>query len=265
MKCNICQTDTTPIFQGIVLSKYQTQYYGCPRCGFLQTDPPHWLAEAYTQPINRSDVGYVARNVAFTEFTTLLLSSCFPRCGPCVDFGGGYGMFVRLMRDRGYNFYRQDKFCPNLFAADFEAPNDPAIHYDFLTAFEVFEHLNDPVCELEKMLRMSDHILFSTEAVPLPYPPLDQWAYYGLEHGQHIAFYPIKTLQFLAERYQMFLYSSPDRSVHFFSRRAISRFRWSMMFRRGSRWLIKHLVRQPPSLLMPDYHRVTAMIRNTPV
>ena len=265
MKCKICQAETTPIHQATFLDKYPVQYQGCPVCGFLQTDPPHWLAEAYSQPINRSDVGYITRNFGLADLTAVLLRAGLPAAGPYVDFGGGYGMFVRLMRDHGYDFYRQDKYCPNLFAPDFEAPDDPAKRYGLLTAFEVFEHLDDPIRDLESMLRMSDRILFSTEAIPLPYPPIDAWGYYGLEHGQHIALYAMKTLAFLARRYRLYLYSSPNRAVHLFSREPVSKLWWSLVFRPRVRWLIKRFARKPPSLLMPDYHQVVARIRAAPV
>ncbi len=50
-------------------------------------------------------------------------------------------MFVRLMRDNGFDFYRSDRQCENLFAKGFEASLDVSPSYELLTAFEVFEHL----------------------------------------------------------------------------------------------------------------------------
>jgi hypothetical protein len=40
--------------------------------------------------------------------------------------------------------------------------------------------------------------MFSTLLVPEPAPKLEDWWYYGLEHGQHIAFYTRKSLAVLA-------------------------------------------------------------------
>jgi hypothetical protein len=58
-----------------------------------------------------------------------------------MDFGGGYGMFVRLMRDLGFDLYWQDKSCKHLFAAELEVREVPSRKSEFLTTFDVFEHL----------------------------------------------------------------------------------------------------------------------------
>jgi len=43
----------------------------------------------------------------------------------------------------------------------------------------------------------------------------DAWWYYGLHHGQHIGFYRLKTLQYLAEKYGKALYTN-GKSCHLF-------------------------------------------------
>lgn len=227
----------------------------------MQTDEPHWLPEVYVESINRSDVGYISRNLSLSKVAATVLDTFFPGPHAGVDFGGGYGMFVRLMRDQGYDFYRLDKYCANLFAPDFEATDDGSVRYGLLTAFEVFEHLDQPIREIEKMLSLSDNILFSTEALPEPYPPLDQWKYYGLEHGQHIALYSARTLRYLANRYGLHLRSWPGNGLHLFSRAPISPLRWWVLRREKVRWLTGSLRRRRPSLLMPDYQAVVAKIK----
>jgi hypothetical protein len=37
-----------------------------------------------------------------------LIDYAFPDATTFVDFGGGYGLFARLMRDAGYEFYHLD-------------------------------------------------------------------------------------------------------------------------------------------------------------
>src|SRR4051794_4170548 len=159
VRCKICDSSTEVFQRGSDLGKYEADYFRCPMCGFIQTEEPHWLSEAYEAPINRSDVGYLMRNITYSKITSALLSSCFDPGRPCVDYGGGYGVFVRLMRDRGYDFYRYDKYCPNLFAPDFEV-REGTVGFELLTAFEVFEHLVEPRAELEAMLTFSENILF---------------------------------------------------------------------------------------------------------
>jgi len=77
-----------------------------------------------------------------------------------LDYAGGYGVFVRLMRDIGFDFYWQDKYTENLFVRGFEY--DEKKRFDFLTSFKSFEHFDQPLQEIENMLSFSDNILFST-------------------------------------------------------------------------------------------------------
>ena len=44
----------------------------------------------------------------------------FKSNGSIVDYGGGYGLLVRLMRNSGFDFYRYDPYCANFFAKGFE-------------------------------------------------------------------------------------------------------------------------------------------------
>jgi hypothetical protein len=56
---------------------------------------------------------------------------------PVASSIGGYGMFVRLMRDGGFDFHREDPLCDNLFAQGFDRQDDGT--FELVTAFEVFE------------------------------------------------------------------------------------------------------------------------------
>lgn len=112
-----------------------------------------------------------------------------------------------MMRDAGYDFYRYDKHCENVFSPDFEA--EPAVDggYQLVTAFELFEHLVHPVAELERMLAFSREIFFCTALIAQSPPSLEAWSYYGLDHGQHISFFPRRSLELLGERFGLRLYT----------------------------------------------------------
>ena len=58
------------------------------------------------------------------------------------------------------------------------------------------------------MLKLSNTIIFSTEILPMPVPKPDDWWYYAFEHGQHISFYSLRTLEFLADKFDLNLYTS---------------------------------------------------------
>lgn len=69
MKCKICSAESSFFAEGKVLNKYTIKYYKCKICDFLQTEEPYWLEESYKDAINRSDVGYVYRNIKLAEIT----------------------------------------------------------------------------------------------------------------------------------------------------------------------------------------------------
>src|SRR5260370_12471138 len=71
------------------------------------------------------------------------------------------------------------------------------------------------------VLSISDSILFFTEPLPIPAPPIADWWYYGPEHGQHIAFFTREALQQLAARFGANYYTNGG-IIHLISRRHIS-------------------------------------------
>jgi len=204
MKCKICQSDVQNAGQATLL-KYEVKFYSCPHCHFLFTEEPYWLDEAYGESINLTDTGMMDRNYKLARKTMVSLLALFKgKTFRGLDYGGGYGVFTRLMRDYGFDFYWQDKYTENLFARGFEFQGK---HADVVTVFEAFEHFPEPLQELETLLELSDTIIFSTLLLPKPRPKFDEWWYYGLEHGQHISFYSKETLKFLAKKYELNLYS----------------------------------------------------------
>jgi glycosyltransferase involved in cell wall biosynthesis len=196
MKCNICKSTSNLFSQYAILGKHSIKYYQCTECGFVQTESPYWLEEAYSDAIADSDIGLVYRNLNLSVLTSGIISNHFNSDASFLDYGGGYGLFVRLMRDNGFDFYWEDKFCQNIFAKDFTL--QPGVKYELLTAFEVFEHLSEPLIEIEKMLQFSDSILFSTELLPASNPRPGEWWCYAPQTGQHISFYSHESLQKLA-------------------------------------------------------------------
>ena len=217
-KCSICGLPTGLIFSAKIINKYEIDYFSCPNCGLLQTEDPFWLEEVYKNPINFFDTGVLSRNMKLSKRATVLLYLLFDRRAAYLDYAGGYGIFTRLMRDIGFNFFWHDPYSPNLMARGFEYKRDRDI--ELITVFETFEHLARPLVEIEKMLSISRNILFTTLLLPTEIPGPEDWWYYGREHGQHVSFYSLKTLNTIAKKYGLRL-CSDHRNIHLLSEKPI--------------------------------------------
>ena len=237
MNCKICRKENNVCYSAEILFKYNIDYFQCSNCGFVQTEEPFWLDEAYARPINYSDTGYIVRNLLYSDRLILLLYILFGSKGKFLDYAGGYGVFVRLMRDIGFDFLWDDKYTENLFAAGFEWDQKSKI--DAVTLFEVFEHFVDPILEIENLLNITDTIIFSTDLYPEPLPEPLTWSYYGLNHGQHISLYSKKTLNFIAIKFKLNYYNLA--SVHILTKRKLSKFEQTLikMWRLGLNKFIK--------------------------
>jgi hypothetical protein len=221
--CRICTSATIKLFTADLL-KNPVRYFECPSCGYVQTEAPYWLDRAYAEAINDSDTGILWRNrfnAHVAVMTLLILGKPKERV---VDFAGGYGLLVRFLRDLGVDALWRDKYCTNLVARGFEHKDESAA---LVTAFEVFEHLVEPTETLEQMLNTAPNVLLSTEIMPTPTPLYGDWWYYGREHGQHIGFFRLKTLQVMGERLGFRLYTD-GKTYHLFTRSKFPALYWNL-------------------------------------
>ena len=203
--CRICASATHEIFKARILNKYDVAYYHCATCGFLQTEEPYWLEDAYKNSINISDTGLVGRNLYLAELTSLIIYFFFNKNAKYLDYAGGYGLFTRRMRDIGFDFYWEDRYSTNLLARGFEY-SDNIGKVELVTSFESFEHFDRPLDEIEKMLSITQNLLFTTDVLPDQVPEPAKWHYFALHHGQHISFYSMKTLRHIACKYNLNIY-----------------------------------------------------------
>lgn len=152
----------------------------------MQTEYPYWLVQAYSELINKSDTGIIARNLSNRNIVLATLLSFGHLDRRVIDCAGGYGILVRLLRDLGIEALWSDRYCQNLVARGFEYTTGDG---SLVTAFEAFEHFVNPVEEFVRLFDVAPAILFSTEIIPLPTHHQKDWWYYEREHGQHIVFF----------------------------------------------------------------------------
>jgi hypothetical protein len=241
MICKICSNKSTLKGEATLLQKYKVKYYCCDNCGFIQTEDPYWLDEAYNSAINYTDTGILSRNLLLAGVTKIVIKSFFKNNDKFCDYAGGYGLFTRLMRDYGYDFLWYDPYCSNLTARGFEYHENMG-KLSLVTAFEVMEHLTEPVADIKKMLSFSNSILFTTELYDKnKMPPLNQWWYYGLEHGQHVAIYCKETLEIIARELGLNFYTD-GRSVHMMTDLKINPLLFKLLVKTGRRKFVASML-----------------------
>ncbi len=213
--CRVCDGQLSHKFQKTQLT-YDVSYLECQTCHSLQTETPYWLEEAYSKLNFAIDTGMASRTIYTSKLALgLSLLSNFHADDLCIDFGGGTGLFTRLLRDAGLNAFWDDKYCKNVFSLGFEKvlpTNEPI---KLITAFEVLEHLPSPLETLESILGNNpDYFLCSTK---LYSGQGSEW-WYLLNDGQHVQFYSMKGLELLADRFGYHLQTDRN-SFHLFSQK----------------------------------------------
>ena len=213
--CKICGSVTHLVFNAKILFKYDVDYFQCKNCEFVQTEKEYWLEEAYQNSMNLTDTGIMRRNQRFSKITASLIHLFFNKRLNFLDYAGGYGVFTRIMRDMGFDFYWNDPYTYNALSRGFEQKQ--GVKYHLITTFESFEHFVNPIEEVEKILQLSENIIFSTALIPNPIPKIDEWWYYGSEHGQHVAIYSKKALAILGKKFDLHYYNIDN--MHVFSKK----------------------------------------------
>jgi len=251
--CRSCGKQSRYLQSGVILG-VEVNYFECSNCGYVQTEAPYWLDRAYAEVINDSDTGIMVRNLANAKIvlaTTLVLGKLD---GAVVDCAGGYGILVRLLRDYGINAMWSDRYCKNLVARGFEHTTEAA---DLVTSFEAFEHFVNPAEELDRMLKIAPNILLSTEIISDPAPKHEDWWYYGKEHGQHIGFFRVRTLEKLASERGKFL-SSYGGSYHLISDRPVNKVLWKFTLK-ANRVMPLLLRKKLKSKVWADHDQMAAL------
>ncbi len=253
LECRLCGAPSAEIGKATMLGSHRTVFWECVRCGFRQTDEPWWLEEAYREPINRFDTGAFSRVLLTGRVVKSLVALAFDRRGRYLDFGGGYGLFVRHMRDAGLDFLWEDRFCGNLMAKGFEAKADDA-GFELVTAFEVLEHTVLPGVLIRSLIERANALMFSTMLAPEDPKEFMEWEYIGHEHGQHVAFFRLKTLEWLAQSLGLCLLSNGV-NLHLLSRQPIAKWKFRVSANQRTAGIIGRLFRWQ-SLTLSDHYKL---------
>jgi hypothetical protein len=282
MKCNVCSAPSHFFFKKQILEKYDVGFFQCENCGFLQTEKPFWLNESYQEAFTVLDVFLADRAIQFGQVTENVICNYLDTHKTFLDYGGGVGLMTRVMRDKGLDFYRQDKYAKNIFAPRFDIEGVPDVerNFELITCFEVLEHLESPLEELERVFALGKNLLCSTVLQPsASKDDLISWYYLGAVHGQHISFYTEKSMELIAKQFGCRYYTN-GYHLHMFTPLEIDNFSFEYhpafqktFSYRTQRKLIQFIEKgytrmfsphdpkkQLKSLLMDDFHKLEQQI-----
>jgi hypothetical protein len=197
IKCRLCESDAVKKFNTKILNKYNVVYYECSGCRSLQTQNPYWIDESYSELDFNLDTGALQRNM--NNF-----AACYALCkilsvNNIVDFGAKDGLLCRFLRDHQINCFAYDKYSKPSYSIDFQATIDLG-PVDMLMAFEVLEHLPNPITDLDEIFSFNpSYVLVSTEIYT---GQGEDWWYLAKEGGQHIFFYSVEAINIIAKKYR---------------------------------------------------------------
>lgn len=199
--CRLCGGATRFALNAMIMGKHNIAYYLCDDCRSLQTEAPYWLEEAYAPRGIGFDGGMATRTIQIVIDTLALLYQLkMDGKKLYIDFGGGTGLFTRLMRDHGFNFFHYDKYEQPYFSNPYNLNDLASFRPHVITAYEVLEHLPNPAEVLDDFFRRTPElILFGTDIFHVPVDP--SWPYLALPSGQHVFFYSETGLNKIAGRY----------------------------------------------------------------
>jgi hypothetical protein len=219
---DFAKTCNTPDVYPRGLAGTPIYYSRCSRCGFIFTNhfdlftADQWNERVYNNEYIEADPDYEElRPRLNAQFLDLFLSG---RKNSVVglDFGGGNGRTTELLRRRGWRFDSYDPFGASTISAD-----NPHT-YNVASAFEVFEHLVDPVGTTSRILQMmsTDKALIIvgtgvTDGRVDEARRLSWW--YAAPRNGHVSLYSRKSLAELADRFGL-NFLSVSGGTHFMAR-----------------------------------------------
>jgi hypothetical protein len=130
--CWICDGTCTALGEAAVLGD-AVHFLQCGQCGSVRSEEPFWLEQAYSRPT--PDLGLVDRNLHQSRAIRFIYAALGGK-GKLLDFGGGTGLLVRLLRDRGVDAWWNDPMATNQMARGFESQLTD-VHWTAITAIEV--------------------------------------------------------------------------------------------------------------------------------
>lgn len=180
----------------------------------------YYLKNSIVDPVH----GFENPNIVdFREGLKLIGS--LKHTGRLLDIGCGMGIFLSMARDKGWEIsgvdisdyavsFAKERFGLDCFAGKLKNANFPNNYFDVITLWDVIEHFEWPLEELEEIKRiLADDgiILFDTPNVESLMRLIAHWAYKAtgglfkypvkkLYHQFHLYYFSLRTLRMLLDK-----------------------------------------------------------------
>jgi SAM-dependent methyltransferase len=189
----------------LLLAGIPVYYALCSKCGFCFTpDLATWKLEEFEERIYNDEYVFVDPDYieARPRANAAHLVSMFgdrARSIKHLDYGGGNGHLVKLLRESRWQSVSYDPFV------DRNVRLGNLGKFDLITAFEVFEHVpdvQDLMSNLCSLLSPNGLVLFSTlisDGNIHPNQRISWW--YASPRNGHISLFSRKSLEILAQNY----------------------------------------------------------------
>ncbi len=192
-KCKICQSDTTTITD----TKTLKDYHKCSTCRYIFLDEKFYIDEQsekkhYDKHHNNFEsLGYVKM---FDDLIDEFVEPFKEYIKTALDFGCGEGEVLPVLIER--REIKCDRF--DLFYFPEEVYKDKK--YDLISSTEVFEHLQNPLEMIKKLLlhvEENGYILLMSAFHPDDDEKFLKWWY--IRDVTHIGFFNMSTFEYIAK------------------------------------------------------------------
>lgn len=214
--CPICKSLASRLFTVMIRFGNSCELFSCTKCEFAFYPDQNWIDKSFSDELNSLDIGSVERVLLACDFLSEFINSEKLTGAKFLDYGGGYGLQTRIMRDRGFNFNNFDPHTRPLFSKYFTG--EPFGRYDLVSLIEVSLHFENPVAEFTKLMELGDCLVFTSVVPGKDFGP--EWWYITGESGQHIAFYPLNSLKEIANQLGV-MFSSDGGFFHVFHKKPL--------------------------------------------
>ncbi|HWH83020.1 MAG TPA: class I SAM-dependent methyltransferase [Burkholderiaceae bacterium] len=201
--CRLCAAPANFKFARQAKDGDDVRCYECSACHSLQTEVPYWLEAEYAASAADTHLNldtYAADRSLRSRTAVYFLWKFAGFKSPqdkLLDWGGGVGLMVRLLRDAGIDAYLYDKYAKNHFASGFIRSEHDS--YSVVTAFEVFEHFANPVVDLQAVFSLDPALLVISTGVYTNQGA--DWPYLGPAKSEHVFFYSEQALELIGHRF----------------------------------------------------------------